>query len=330
MAGVPAVPATDTAKHWLIELLAASPLSRAGEVPVADLARDAPELCSAIVHAIGSDQAFQELERSPLPASIPRLTGATDVAAVVAAVDALRRVLLRTIMAASPLPEPAYATEVSDRLASICFSILGQSVIGVAGTGGTSPPVTEPQIDSGEPLRFARRQAGPATEATPPAEPAASRNGSDAVAPAGSGSARDIIVMRTERARAAGQPVGLLTVEIDDLDRLVASASGMEVATALEAAERAVAGALSAGDDLCRVRLGHHWVVTSEGDPVLLRDLGERLAAAISQAASLAGAPLTASVGIASFPRDGEDVDEVIVRADERLFAARAAGVRLA
>jgi GGDEF domain-containing protein len=138
------------------------------------------------------------------------------------------------------------------------------------------------------------------------------------------------IARRLERHRADRAAMGVLTVEIDDLERLLASASGMEVAGALEAVERSLREVLGEVDELCRSRLGHHWVITDDANPSRLRELGERLAAAVSQAGELGGTPLTASVGIASFPEDGEDVDELVAKADEMLFVARAAGVRLA
>jgi GGDEF domain-containing protein len=59
------------------------------------------------------------------------------------------------------------------------------------------------------------------------------------------------------------------------------------------------------------------------------RALAERLADAVAGAASLHGAPLSASIGIAACPSDGSDLAALEARADEALFAARAAGVRI-
>jgi GGDEF domain-containing protein len=43
--------------------------------------------------------------------------------------------------------------------------------------------------------------------------------------------------------------------------------------------------------------------------------------------APLRGAPLTVSIGLAASPADGVDRDALVARADEALYAARAAGV---
>jgi GGDEF domain-containing protein len=50
----------------------------------------------------------------------------------------------------------------------------------------------------------------------------------------------------------------------------------------------------------------------------------------VSGAASHHGAPLAISIGLAVSPDDAIDADMLAAHADEGLFAARAAGVRLA
>jgi GGDEF domain-containing protein len=75
---------------------------------------------------------------------------------------------------------------------------------------------------------------------------------------------------------------------------------------------------------------GRLWLVAPKVDPADARVFGERLAAAVMQAASLHGAPLTISIGVAVCPDDGTAADALVAHADEGVFAARAAGVRLA
>jgi len=57
------------------------------------------------------------------------------------------------------------------------------------------------------------------------------------------------------------------------------------------------------------------------------RALAEQIAAAVAAAGAPHGAPLRASLGVAACPADGADADALLERAEERLFAAQAAGV---
>jgi len=137
------------------------------------------------------------------------------------------------------------------------------------------------------------------------------------------------IARRLERRQQDGLPFAVFVVEVDDLDRLLAAESGREVAIALETAERGLTAQLAPADLIVRERLGRWWLTSPDRDPAGARDLGARVAAAIA-AAELGGAPLAASVGVAVCPQDGETIDALAGRADEGMFAARAAGVPLA
>jgi GGDEF domain-containing protein len=137
------------------------------------------------------------------------------------------------------------------------------------------------------------------------------------------------IARRLERREQDGLSFAVLVVEVDDLDRLLASQSGREVAIALEAAERGLTAELAPADLVVRERLGRWWLTSPDRDPHSARDLGGRVAAAIARA-TLGGVPLAASIGVAVCPDDGDSVDGLAGRADEGMFAARSAGVPLA
>ena len=141
---------------------------------------------------------------------------------------------------------------------------------------------------------------------------------------------RTPIERRLERQLQDGRPFSVLAIEVDDLDRLLASATGREVVEAIEAAERAICGELRPADMLVRERLGRYWLTAPETDLASGRALGQRLADAVSAAAFHHGAPLAVSIGLAVAPHDAMDADMLSAHADEGLFAARAAGVRLA
>jgi GGDEF domain-containing protein len=137
------------------------------------------------------------------------------------------------------------------------------------------------------------------------------------------------ITRRLERRAQDGLPFAVLVVEIDDLDRLLASQTGREVALALETAERALTAELAPADLVVRERLGRWWLTSPDRDAAAARDLGARVAAALARS-ELGGAPLAASVGVAVCPDDGDSLDALAGRADEGMFAARAAGVPVA
>jgi hypothetical protein len=124
------------------------------------------------------------------------------------------------------------------------------------------------------------------------------------------------------RLAAGGAPFAVLAVEADDAERMLAA--GGADAAALDALERAVRDAVGAGATVVRERAGRLWVVASAEDP---RALAGRLAAAAGGAAAPHGVPLAAAVGVALSPDDGTDATTLAAHADERLFAARAAGV---
>src|SRR3954469_2858640 len=127
-----------------------------------------------------------------------------------------------------------------------------------------------------------------------------------------------------ERRLAAGGPFAVLAVEADDAERLLAA--GGADAAALVAFERAVRGAVGPADAVVRERAGRLCVVAAAADA---RALAGRIAEAAGAAAAPHGATLAVAVGIASCPDDGTDAGALAAVADERLFAARAAGVRV-
>jgi GGDEF domain-containing protein len=128
-----------------------------------------------------------------------------------------------------------------------------------------------------------------------------------------------------ERHVAAGLPFALLAIEADDMSRLLA-ADADGASAALAGVEEAVRGELRPGDVLGRAADGRLWIVAA-GDG---RDLAERVAAAVASGPAVHGAALTISIGVAASPADGAEADALAARADEALFAARAAGVPLA
>jgi len=126
--------ADELARQWAIALILARPLEGIGEVPLADLAREAPALCAQVLRALQSDAELERLTgggassggENAVPArSLAAIAGADDAAAAVEAIEALRGVLWEALLEELRWPrfERSSARQVadlSDRLAHVC------------------------------------------------------------------------------------------------------------------------------------------------------------------------------------------------------------------
>jgi len=309
VADAPRPPGEAVAKGWLIALLARTPLREAAAIPIDDLAREAPALADALVAALRDDGELERLapggDLEPLASRAGRLAGARDAAAAAAAVDVLRTVawgILRGGLGVDP--DPRLVSDLAERLARVAAAITAAAL-----TGAHAGPPDEPFL-----LHDAR-----APERAPEPEPT--------VVPVRDPWLRPIEFALARQARTA-EPFSVLLVDLDDVERLVAVRDvTAALATAVEQVERAVRDQLRGDDALVRERIGRHWIVASGFDALAGRDLAERIAAAVRTSASLDGAPLTASIGLAVAPRDGATADALVEQADAGVFAARAAGL---
>jgi GGDEF domain-containing protein len=364
VADAPVAPLADgvaVAKSWLLVLLADAPLHQAAAIPMADLARGGPALCAAVLAAVRSDDDLNRLsggDRAPLAACAGRLAGARGPTATAAAVEGLRRAVWHALLGELRDPHPDLVAGLGDRVAHVCS---------VVATASLSVPVVDPPGRAGPLAEALAAQQAPPAPATPPVDGVDGTGGNamgpvpapplDAEAwddespeavPAPGGATvtvlpgadrvwtpsaeppwRGAIARRLERREDDGLPFAVLTVEVDDLERLLAAGSGRDVAFALEAAERGLTAELAPADVVVRERLGRWWLTSPDRDARAARDLGMRVGAAISHA-TLAGTPLQASIGVAVCPDDGADVESLAGRAEQGLYSARAAGLRLA
>jgi len=298
------------AKAWLVALVEAAPLRDAGAVPAARLAAEGPALCAAVLEALGSEAALDRLrpggDRVQFAAHAARLAGASGPAAAVVAIEALRSAAWESLAVDD--------AQVAIRLAHVCATVLEAALAAApVAADPPAPPAVTP----------------PADLTVVPPEPEVvihdARSDGEVAEPW-----RGPIERRLARHLEDGRPFSVLAMEIDDLDRLLAAATGREVVEAIEAAERAICSELRPADMLVRERLGRYWLTAPETDLASGRALGQRLADAVADAAFHRGAPLAISIGLAVSPDDALDADMLAAHADEGLFAARAAGVRLA
>lgn len=309
VADAPIVDGMALAKAWLLALIARAPLAQAAVLPAADLARDAPALCEALVEALRDDTALDRLrpggDRFALAGSAGVLAGARDAAGAAAAVDALRTVTWGVLRdALPPDPDPRLVGDLAERLALV-GAVLSAATLehGVA----APEPVARPVAAPGEaPFLVPDAQRVERDPWLRPVDFALARH------------ARD------------GTPFSVLLADLDEVERLVAAEVGRELADAVEQVERAIRAQLRGEDALVRERIGRYWIVAAGLPRAPARDFAHRIADAVAASASLHGAPLTVSVGLAVCPDDGVDADSLAAHADEGVFAARAAGVRLA
>jgi GGDEF domain-containing protein len=313
VAGVPPPALADgeaVAKAWLLELLAAAPLADAGAVPVGDLAARGPELCAALLDAVGTQAGLERLERGgdreALGARAAELAGAHDPAGAAAAVAALRRAVWASLpgAAGADTGDARATAALAERVAHVA-DVVTAAVLARPPAGGTRP---------GAPAQDRSPASG-----TPTTDPVA----------ADLASAEEPWRAPVERCLAAhrrdGAPFALLAVEAADAERLLA-AEGADAA-AVEAIEPALRGAVRPGDAVVRERAGRLWVLAPGVGADGARALAAHVAEAVAAAAAPHGVPLEAAVGVAACPADGEEAAALAACADERLFAARAAGV---
>jgi GGDEF domain-containing protein len=296
------------AKAWLLELVAAAPLERAGAVPVAELAARGPELCAAVLAAVGSAAGLERLapggDRAALAADAGALAGAPDAAGAAAAVAALRRAVWAALRSELRDLDAAATAALAERVAHVADAVTA-AVLAPARTPSL-PDARSPEARRGE----------PPDAAAPPLEAdlaVAEEPWRAAVEGALETYARD------------ATPFALLAIEVPDAERLVAA--GGADAAALVAFERGARTAARAGDTVVRERPGRLWIVAPGLDGDGARALAREIAEAAPGTAAPHGVPLTASAGIAACPEDGIGAPALAAQADERLFAARAAGV---
>lgn len=123
VADAPALDGAELAKAWLVELVAVAPLERAARLPGPRFAEDAPRLCAALLAALSSDPALDDLEPggplAPLAAGAGHLAAAPGPLEAVTALEALRTVTWTALIDAADRPVPAQVADLADRLGAV-------------------------------------------------------------------------------------------------------------------------------------------------------------------------------------------------------------------
>jgi diguanylate cyclase (GGDEF)-like protein len=133
------------------------------------------------------------------------------------------------------------------------------------------------------------------------------------------------------RARRARRPLSLALFDLDEFKRFNDDFGHEAGDVALRAAAEAVVGALRPGDLVARYGGEELVVLFPDTSPEAAAALCEQVRAAIAAVEvpvprRAAVGRMTTSAGVASWPADGDAGDELLYRADVRLFAAKHEG----
>jgi len=113
----------DLTKGWLLALLEQAPLEDAPAILAADLTRDGPRLCDAVLRAIADENDLRRLEPggalTPLAARVGDMAGANGPAAVSRAVDALQAVIWSAVRDELRGADVDLVSELTERLTHI-------------------------------------------------------------------------------------------------------------------------------------------------------------------------------------------------------------------
>jgi hypothetical protein len=129
--------ADELTRRWAIALILVRPLDGIGDVPLEQLAREAPSLCAQAVRAMQSDVELERLTGQGTPTGredsaparrLAAIAGARDSAEAVEAVEALRGVLWEALLDHLNEPSARQIGDVSDRLAHVCAAVLAAAV----------------------------------------------------------------------------------------------------------------------------------------------------------------------------------------------------------
>jgi hypothetical protein len=339
----------ELARSWAIALILNAPPESLANVPLEDLALEAPELLGAVLAALASEEDLERLlggrARGTPAAGIPRMSGRADVAGVVAAVESLRGVLSDALMdrfaAGAQGVRARQLSDLADRLAHVCAAIVPPALEGierdqpVPGSAPAPVPVTTPSSPQPVPAPAPVRGRVAIIDELAPDEPRPAPGAlRDDLRAMGEPSARAEIQVRDERGdegpaawiRSIGRQLDRYEGDRGPFAVLLVELRGEAAErdeNSSEALERLLADAIPAGATVTREWSGRYWLVVPALDRLGAGSLAAELTASLESAAPTARGPSVA-VGTAVCPEDGTRASALAAHADVGLFAARA------
>lgn len=312
-------------------LLEQTGLDEAPGILVADLVRDGPRLCEAVVRALGDDGDLQRLELGGalerLASGAGELAGASQAETSALAVDALRAVIWSA--ACEQLgADPAEVEILSERLA-IATELVRGAVLRRFGGAGEAAERVWPPLAVAEAVGEGVVDRDPVVRDIGEDEVGATRAGEGGAAqsPMAAGSLwRGALEDEVARAQRSGAKLALLLAELSDDDAAPAAGSAHVASGTFGRFAQAVHSAVRREDILACETERRAWVIARTTGRAGARALGARIARAVHEAEPGRGVPLTVGIGVAILGEDAHDAIGLIEAADDWAFAAVSAG----
>jgi GGDEF domain-containing protein len=333
----------DLAKGWLLAMLEQASLDEAPGILAADLPRDGPRVCEAVVRAVADDADLRRLEPDgQLELLISRtgeLAGAHSPEASVRAVDTLAAVVWSALRSELRDADPELIAEVAERLSRVMGLVRVATLRGAtssapaAASGAHLRPLPDPQPPSrppsgppsGPPSRggaeASRHRPGPPPEGSEP-ETRQTLSGDEQVWV-------EVLDREVTRAQRSGSPLSLLLLELDEAERVLAVEPPSEAAATFGRFAQTVRGAMRRQDILACETDTRAWIIARDTSRAGAQALAARTAGSVRMAQAWRGAPLTVTIGVAVLGEDGSDSDELIDSAEQARLAAAADGAGL-
>jgi GGDEF domain-containing protein len=343
-------------KGWLLALLEEAPLEEAAGILAADLTRDGPRLCEAVLRALVSDTDLRRLEPvgalRPLAARAGELAGAATPVATSRAVDALQAVVWSAVRDELRRPDPDMVSEVSERLTLIGellrAAALEQPEAAIAPAAARSEPArpgptrpapvgpapARPAPVRAEPVHPGPARPGPVGPGTAQPEAGHSPSPRPASWPAeptqpDAGDPLWVGALEDEIRHSAGAPLSLLLAELEDADRVLTAQAPTEASDIFNRFAGAVRSVVRRQDILVSESEVRAWIIARDTGRGGAYALGQRIAAAVRESDRWHDVPLNASVGVAVLGEDGRTSSELMDAAEEARFAAAASGLHV-
>jgi diguanylate cyclase (GGDEF)-like protein len=285
----------ELAKAWLQGILDRASLEQMGELPLGELAREAPALIADVLREAGGS-ASGATARARL-AELSAVRGG----AVHGDLGALQ-VLLLGALRREALDREAYARG-AERLAE-AFGSLHAAL-------GDAAPAPRPSVDQ-----------PPAT--APPEPDIVARRGPGGLG--GVAELHDSIARLLAGYRRYAHPFAVMSIDVEGLGR-INEAHGREAGDrVLEAVGAAVKSEIRTVDYAFRYTEDDFCVLAPYHDAKQVLPLAERLRGAAARALPDGAPPVSLAVGIASCPEHGESAVQLLDSAQQATYAAKAAG----
>jgi GGDEF domain-containing protein len=294
-------------KGWLLALLEDASLDEAPGILAADLPRDGPRVCEAVLRALAGDAELRRIERDGqlelLVSRTGELAAAHTPEASVRAVDALEAVIWSAMRSELTDADPELVAEVSERLSRVTGLVRAATLrratpaasADASASAGSHGPHLRPLPDPGRP-------ADPTVWVS-------------------------VLDRELNLAQRSGSPLSLLLLELEEAKRVLAVEPPTEVAATFGRFAQTVRGAMRRHDILACESDARAWIIARDTGRAGAQALAARTAGSVRMAQAWRGAPLTVSIGVAVLGEDGSGSEELIDSAEQARLAAAADGV---